>query len=103
MHYRPMGCAGLIGHHHNNRRGIELTRESIGKKRGKRLSKTSVDRRRYDGAVSEIQWAFLGVVSGFTGFLVGAIEWRIRIIAGIAVWQRGYVVGYVLCEGWHFF
>jgi hypothetical protein len=53
-----MQLQGAFGHHHN-RQNIVHAEESIGKRRGTRLSKNPVDRRRDGGAVSQIRWAFL--------------------------------------------
>jgi len=51
---------GPFGHHHN-RQKIVHTQESVGKRRGTRLSKISVHQRRDGGTASKIRWEFLGL------------------------------------------
>ena len=92
MHYRPTGiCEGVISHHSNKRRGILLTLESIGKKRGIRLSKLSVDRRRYGGTIGTSRGC-----ERFPGFLLETIEWRVWLRTWL-VSVRGLAAGLLTC------
>ena len=56
-----------FGQHHNNRQEIVHIEVSIRKEEKGDYLTNSVDRRRDGGAVNEIRWAVLGVVSGYPG------------------------------------
>jgi len=59
---------GAFGHPHNKRQQIVHTEKSTDKKEEQDYLKNPIHQRSDSGAVSEIQWAFLGVVSEFPGF-----------------------------------
>ena len=84
---------GAFGHHHNSRKKIVHTEESSEERIGTRLSKSCVDRRRDCGTVTEIRWAFLGVViwsatsSHVESFRSQNLKWTTKDLRGESIYM----------------